>query len=271
MAFMITDDNVKIFYTDKGTGKPIVFVHGWASNGAGFLTPVRHLKNKYRVITIDLRGNGSSDIPDNGITIERCATDLEQLLNNLNLDEVTLIGWSMGAQIVLEYVNNYGCKRLKGVGIIDMTPKLINDEYWNLGLYHGKFTYKDTLEALAHMNRDWISFTEDFYKIVAPHFTEKDMVAIRYDNKLVKPNVPIDMWIDMSTKDYREMLGNISVPAVIMYGEASTLYSKGTAEYMYSKIPKSKLICFEGCSHLLVLDNPDKFNKVVEDFVENGL
>lgn len=271
MPFILTDDNIRIHYTDKGIGKAIVFVHGWASNGAGFLTSVRYLKNKYRVITIDLRGNGNSEVVDNGITMERCAKDLEQLLDNLNLKEVTLIGWSMGAQVVFEYINNYGCKRLKNIGIVDMTPKLINDEEWNLGLYHGTFKAKDSLKALSDMSRDWISFTEDFYKAVAPHFTEKDLVAIRHDNKLVNPNAAIAMWIAMSNKDYREMLSRINVPAFIMYGEKSTLYSKETAEYIHSKIPNSKLICFEGCSHLLVLDNPEMFNRMVEELVENGV
>lgn len=271
MPFLLTDDNINIHYTDKGEGKAIVFIHGWASNGAGFLSSVRYLKNKHRVITVDLRGNGKSEGRDNGITIERCAKDLELLLENLNLKDITLIGWSMGAQIVFEYVKNHGEQRLKGIGIIDMTPKLINDDNWKLGLYHGDFTLKDSMEYLADMCKDWMEFSDRFYNIVAPHFTEKDLVAIRNDNALVIPHVAISMWIAMSNSDYRDILDSISVPTLLMYGAKSTLYSKETGEYMRSKIQNSKLVWFEGGSHLLVLDDPDKFNKVVEEFVKNEI
>jgi len=73
------------------------------------------------------------------------------------------------------------------------------------------------------------------------------------------------MWIAMSANDYRDVLENITVPTYIVYGEKSTLYSKETAEYMNSKIPNSKVVPFENCTHFLVIENPEKLSKVVKE------
>ena len=87
--------------------------------------------------------------------METLACDLNEIIQGLGLSNVTLLGWSMGAGVVLNYVRLFGCGALKQIILCDMTPKQLNDEEWNLGLYQGRYTKED-------MERD---AGKDFYTL----------------------------------------------------------------------------------------------------------
>jgi pimeloyl-ACP methyl ester carboxylesterase len=264
---MVTDDGIRIYYEDRGKGKPIVFVHGWSGAGkASFGIHTAYLSKRFRVITYDLRGHGASDRPEYGLTMTRFARDLEQLMDNLDLKDVTLVGHSMGAHILFEYVNVFGCGRLSKAVIVDMTPKLVNDETWHMGLYHGNFDRIDNQRAMTTMCDDWGSFAEDFMYRVAPGMGPQEFKMAMKQSMANTPHVMYAMWHAMSAVDYRDTVVKITVPTLVIYGEKSTLYSSETANYLKSKIPDSRIVVFEGCGHMLPLENPDKFNRVIEEF-----
>ncbi|UMZ73429.1 alpha/beta fold hydrolase [Natranaerofaba carboxydovora] len=267
MPFFVTDDRVSIYYEDKGEGKPVVLLHGWSGSRLhyGFTAPA--LRSKFRVITYDHRGHGASDRPEQGLTLNRFAKDLEQLLDYLGLYDVTMVGWSMGAHVLFEYVKNFGTKRLEKAVVVDMSPKLINDDEWKLGLYHGKFDHDDNLNVLSTMCEDWEIFAEEFLKNVAPGLSEEEFKISLKETRTNTPHVMYAMWIAMTSADYRDDLAKIDVPTLVIYGDESTLYSKETAEYIIEKIPKAKIDKFKNCTHMLVLEAPEKFNKTIEEFV----
>lgn len=269
MSYILTRDNTKIYYEDEGSGQTILLIHGWAANRNSFIVAKKYLSKNYRVITYDLRGHGLSEVTKHGLTMESFAMDLEDLICKIGLEDLIIMGWSMGAQVLFKYVQMYGCKRLKGIGIIDMTPKLINDDSWNLGLYNGSFTHEDNLTYLTGMCNHWMRFMDDFYYTVSQDLTEGQLKYIRKDNARNTPHVTIALWIAMAKGDYREVVTKINVPTIIMYGDKHTLYSKETFNYLNSHIPNSQLVKFEGCTHILVVENPVKFCNVVEAFIEN--
>ena len=73
------------------------------------------------------------------------------------------------------------------------------------------------------------------------------------------------MWLAMGYNDYRDVLKNMTVPTTIAHGAVSTLYSAETAQYLNSQIPNSKVVPFENCTHMLVMENPAKTNEVLEE------
>jgi non-heme chloroperoxidase len=93
------------------------------------------LSENYTVISYDLRDHGRSEKPQYGLTLNRFATDLEELMEYLDLHDITLAGHSMGTSITFEYVKTFGVSRLKSVTLLDMTPKLVNDGTRNLGRF----------------------------------------------------------------------------------------------------------------------------------------
>ncbi len=264
MATFKTSDGVNIFYEERGEGRPIVLIHGWSANHQSFLLGLDGLEDK-KIVLYDLRGHGESDRVDYGLTIERLADDLHELIEHLKLEKPALVGWSMGTTTILEYIRKYGDENISDFVIYDMTPKLVNDSSWDMGLFHGKYTLDDAQKDLTKLNFSMNEFMEHFITVCVPYL-EGD--ALKTTLELSATNTPFVMsalWHGMVVGDYRDVLPKISVPTKICYGEKSTLYSKETAEYLKANIKNSEIIPFENCTHFLVVENPTKFNQVLKD------
>lgn len=269
MGFFITCDNVKLYYEIKGEGQPVIFIHGFTEDHNSFRIQQRVLSKKYKVITYDLRGHGISDRVNYGLSMERFALDLRELIDYLELEDIVLVGWSMGNSIIFEYVNLFGQEKLSKICIIDKGPKALNDNDWNLGLYHGQYTIEDSLRDLRLIEDNWMKFAERFIKIMSPYFNQKQFNIAMDKMRGNSPNIMYSIWKSMIEKDYRGILNKITIPTLIIFGGKSTLYSVEVGNYLNKNIIDSQLVIFEDCTHLLVLENPIRFNRVLEEFINN--
>ncbi len=100
MAYL-TRDGVKLFYEDAGSGPPIVFVHGWTCDRSHFAPQAAHFSKRYRCISVDLRGHGESDKPEQAYTIGGFAEDVAWLCGELGVSSAVFAGHSMGGAIAL--------------------------------------------------------------------------------------------------------------------------------------------------------------------------
>lgn len=269
MPYFKTTDNTNLYYEIHGEGIPVVFIHGFSESQDSFRIQKRALSKKFKVVTYDIRGHGLSDKVDFGLNMERFAQDLKELMEYLNIKDIVLVGWSMGAYVIFEYINQFGEENVSKICIIDKGPKILNDESWNLGLYHGQYTNEDAEKDLELIKDDFMEFGEKFIKRMTPYFDEKQLEIglIRFAKN--NPSILYEIWKDMIKRDYRFVLNRITVPTLIMFGGNSTFYSIETAEYLRDNIKNSELITFEDCTHLLVLENPVKFNRVLEEFISD--
>src|SRR5688572_24450268 len=97
MSFVTTSDGTEIYYKDGGSGRPIVFSHGWPLTGDSWEAQMRFLADRgYRCIAHDRRGHGRSSQPWHGNEMDSYADDLATLINNLDLQEAVLFGFSTG-------------------------------------------------------------------------------------------------------------------------------------------------------------------------------
>ena len=134
MKTFLTSDKTEIFYNIKGSGKPIIFIHGFAARSNVFRIPQRILSKEYLTLSYDLRGHGLSRESQEDLSMEILARDLYEIIAYLKLKDVTLVGWSMGGSVIFEYINKYDCKNLEGIVIVDTGPKVVNTHDWELGL-----------------------------------------------------------------------------------------------------------------------------------------
>ena len=208
---------------------------------------------------------GRSDRPEIGLTLNRFAVDLRELIDYLKLENIVLAGWSMGASTIFEYAKIYGVEKLQGIILFDMTPKFINDDTWNLGLYNGNYKIENALVDLITMCGNLKDFLEIFFKKVAPYMTDYMLSASIETAMSNTPHILYAMWLAMASNDYRGILGRLTIPTVIAYGTNESLYSTETACFLNSKIPNSKIVPFENCTHLLVRENPKKATEVIEE------
>lgn len=267
MTYFTTSDNAKIYYRIKGKGKPIIFIHGFSEDHNSFRIQQRALSKRFQTITYDLRGHGLSDRVDYGLNLERFALDLKELISLLKLKDVILIGWSMGGSIIFEYIKQFGTKGIEKISLVDISPKTLNDAEWSKGLLHGEYKEEDFKSDLDLIHLNWMDFAERFIQLMSPSFKEKEFSIALENMGRNSPQVMEAMWKSLGEEDYRGVLDKIDVPTLIVFGEKSTFYSMETGKYLKNNIQNSKLVAFENCTHLLVLENPIKFNRVLEEFI----
>jgi non-heme chloroperoxidase len=260
------DDDVKLYYEEQGSGSPIVFVHGWTASGAAWAAQAAYFSKEHRVITLDLRSHGNSSKPLQGNTIPQFARDVKRLLDKLGARDVVLVGWSMGVDVVLDYYKQFGPSNLKGLGLVDMTPCSLCADAWNSQMTPdvlGQFAY-----AMQADRRAWFAqFNKLLWKVVPPANVEE---AFYRGTTMTPTVVALSLAYDFVYRDYRSVLPMISLPTII-FAANSGLFPKGieTGQYVHASIPESRLVIFENAAHMIPMEDSQRFNQELENFVRS--
>ena len=267
MSYFTLKSGEKLYYEDKGNGsETLIMMHGWTSSHEIYLKPVETLQKYARCIIYDHRGHGMSKEANSGkTTMETLAGDLNELIQGLSLSNVTLLGWSMGAGVVWNYVRLYGCDKLKQIVLCDMTPKQLNDEDWKLGLYQGRYTRED-MERDA--GKDFYSLYKEFAIGAVPRLAKIPGFLLRRPLKkiLAKCDEPTlrSLAASMKSQDNRPTVGQITVPVTYFYADPGSLFSPKLADwYRDHVVTPYKAVCFPESTHMLVSDYPEKFAEEV--------
>src|SRR6202158_4499560 len=118
--------DIEIYYEDHGTGQPVVLIHGYPLNGHSWEKQERVLLEAgYRVVAYDRRGFGQSSQPTIGYDYDTFAADLNALLEHLDLNQVVLVGFSMGTGEVTRYLGKYGSARVKKAALLGAIPPFL--------------------------------------------------------------------------------------------------------------------------------------------------
>jgi pimeloyl-ACP methyl ester carboxylesterase len=269
MSYFTTADNCKIYYEESGTGEHLIFIHGWTANAEFFRAQIDDFSKKYHVIAYDARGHGRSDrgeITERNMRLSRLAEDLHELIEGLGLEKVNLAGWSMGTSTLLAYVREFGCQYVNKLCLIDMTPKVMNDDEWKLGM----FDAKQIIDFLALAVRDW-DLASDFFLPLAlvkgfPKDSDRYRLALA-DMQSNTPHAMIYFYIAAASEDFRPVLKDITVPVLLTYSGNGLICSPEHGEYMAQNIKNSKLVIFPDCGHGLFMDDPVTFNAELETFL----
>ena len=112
---------VRLHYLEAGRGATLVLLPGWSQTAAMFSQTIDALGNRYHVIALDHRGHGDSEKVEHGYHVARLAMDLREFLIALDLNQVTLLGHSMGAAVIFAYIQLFGTDRL-GAVVLDDQP-----------------------------------------------------------------------------------------------------------------------------------------------------
>ena len=262
MSEFMLKNGMKLYYEDIGSGKPAVFLHGWSGSHELYNVPVRSLKDNARCVIYDHRGHhGSKTANREPVTIETLASDLNELIMGLSLSEVTLVGWSMGAGVAMSYIRKYGCSALRYIVLCDMTPRLLNDDEWTLGMQGGKFR-KENMDWDS--GKDFLTLYKEFAVSASPTLAELTEAELhhRIEQKMQNYDVNIlkQLAISMKSEDNRDVVGKITVPLSYFYAVPGSIFSPGLAEW-YSEqaaVPFSA-VRFPDSSHKFISEHPDMF------------
>ncbi|MDN5760775.1 MAG: alpha/beta hydrolase [Microlunatus sp.] len=114
MPTFLTGDGVELSFDDTGEGPPLVLLHGWGFSHRFFDGVASRLARRCRVVALDLRGHGDSGVPPYQPRVARMGADLRELINDLDLDETIVLGWSLGAAVAWSMLENFGRQRIAG-------------------------------------------------------------------------------------------------------------------------------------------------------------
>ncbi|STX55641.1 chloroperoxidase [Legionella beliardensis] len=253
MPTIKTADGTNIYYYDWGMGRPIILIHGWPLTSASWEYQARFLaEHGYRVIAYDRRGFGRSDWPFNGFDYNTLADDLHLLIETLNLNNITLVGFSMGGGEVARYLAKFGQQKIsKAVFIAAVVPYLLKTDNNPQGI--DKTVFDDIIEKL---NADRPAFLEElskkFYSYsLTNHSTSTAFLEFFQLMALTaSPKATIDLVRAWSETDFRDDLTRITIPTLFIHGTNDIVVPiEKSARIATSLMPQSILIEYEGESH----------------------
>ncbi len=262
MSYFKLKNGMELCYEDTGSGSTAVFLHGWSSSRAMYGEPIKLLKDKARCISYDHRGHsGSRNAGGEPVTLETLASDLNELINGLELTDVTLVGWSMGAAAAMTYIREYGCSALRQVVLCDMPPKLLNDDSWQLGLR----TSREMIERLLReTDKDFITLYKEFMLGVSPALAElsEEELRNRLEAKLSGYDTDIlrQLAVSLRAQDNREVIGRINVPLTYFYAVPGSLFRPELAEW-YRENARCPFgaVGFTDSTHKFITEHPQRF------------
>ncbi len=255
----------KISYRLQGRGRPIVFIHGFAGSKEDFSGVARRLSKNYTCLSYDLVGHGLSS-SQGDYSLDGLAQDLAELLAYLNIKEPVLVGFSLGGQLALDYLLNWG--QARGLILVDTSPRLLKGDAAKLGIY----SQEEVDRTLSLMEEDFHLFYRGFLRRILGETSEKNLDFLMEKRgpvleKLYKPGLAL-LWRDMTKKDYSSRLSELELDCLIIRGEKS-FYPRRIAEFFQENIRGSRLVEFENSSHQLILEKPRSFQKEIEGFMES--
>lgn len=265
-------DDVKINVQDSGgTGRPVVLIHGWPLSGASWEKQVPALTAAgYRVITYDRRGFGGSDKPDHDYDYDTLTKDLNNVIDQLDLSDVTLVGFSMGGGEVARYIANHGEDKLRSVVFAAAVPPYLMKSDDNP---EGPLTKQKAKEMEDGLKADrttfFDGFTKDFFSANGElKVSEADrQKAIALCNQSDQ-TAALGCMEAFGTTDFRNDLAKITVPTLVLHGDADGIVPlEGSGARTHAAVPGSELKVLTGAPHGCNTSHPEAFNDALLAFL----
>ncbi|MGN8791525.1 MULTISPECIES: alpha/beta fold hydrolase [Acidaminococcus] len=269
MPFITTNDNVSIYYEIHGEGKPLFMLPGWTCSTKFWKYNVDELARHFQVVLMDMRGHGESEKVLHSHRISRYAMDVKNLLDALDLKDVTVLGWSMGASILWSYIELFGNYRIDSLICVDQSPAQYVKSDWPWG-QKACFDVETFMETCFAAKSDPRGAAEGLVSAClkhAPSAEDRNMLV----DEICKcpPYVRIEIMRDHTNLDWRDFLPHINIPTLVCCARESKVFDVHGSAWVGEHIPGAQTVIFEDCSHMLFWEKPEQFNQCVTKFIED--
>jgi non-heme chloroperoxidase len=264
--------SIGIYYEDHGEGQPVVLIHGYPLNGRSWERQERALLDAgYRVIAYDRRGWGQSSQPTTGHDYDTYAADLKALIDELDLNDIILAGFSMGTGEVTRYLGNHGSDRVSKAVLLGAIPPFLLKTDDNPEGVDGS-VFEGIKETVLKDRYAWFKqFFDDFYnvdKLAPDRISEQAWQAsfnVACTGSAYSSYACVDTWLT----DFRDDLPKIDVPMLVIHGtEDRILPFEATAQRLPGLVDDLKLVSVEGGPHNIGWTHPDEVNEALLSFIK---
>ncbi|WP_328353234.1 alpha/beta hydrolase [Streptomyces sp. NBC_00445] len=265
---------IELYYEDQGSGQPVVLIHGYPLNGHSWERQTRELLAQgYRVITYDRRGFGQSSKVNSGYDYDTFAADLNMVLETLNLQDVVLVGFSMGTGELARYVSRYGHERVAKLAFLaSLEPFLAARDDNPDGVPQEVF---DGIYATAKADRyAWYTqFFAGFYNLdenLGTRISEEAVTAswnVAIRSAPVAAYAVVSAWIEDFRADVEAVRAS-GKPALILHGTKDNILPiDATGRRFHKALPDADYVEVEGAPHGLLWTHADEVNTALRDFL----
>ncbi len=262
---------IDLHYEDHGTGAPVVLIHGWPLSGRSWENQVPALiEGGHRVVTYDRRGFGNSSQPWAGYDYDTFAADLDALLTHLDLQDVTLVGFSMGGGEVVRYIASYGTSRVAKAVLAAAVPPYL---YKSADNPDGGLDDDAIAGFQAGVTRDRLAFLDEF---TTGFFTAGERLMVSQAQReyardiaaFASPKGTLDCITAFGRTDFRGDVAKIDVPTLVIHGDSDAIVpfeisGKRSAE----AIAGSELVVIKDGPHGINASHAQEFNQALLAFL----
>jgi len=256
-GFVKTRDGVQLHYLEGGRGPALLFIPGF-TGAAEFWDPqIRAFSGRHRVIAIDPRSQGDSQKTFDGNYTESRAQDIRDVVTSLNLAPVVIVAWSRAVSETLSYIEQFGPEGVRAVVLVDGT----------IMRTPGPQTPANVAAEAKALQEDRPAYTEKSARGMfrRPH-PEEFYRRIITANLKTPTAVAVALQADAILFDYRAGLRKLNRPVMFAsQGDTPTAQAK----IVLTEVPAARLEMFPGSGHALFLDDPERFNTVLADFIRS--
>ena len=265
---------VRLHIDDSGGGgRAVVLIHGWPLSAQAWAPQVQVLQAAgYRVVAYDRRGFGRSDKPESGYDYDTLADDLQRVMDQCELQDVTLVGFSMGGGEVARYIARCGESRLHSVVFAAAVPPYLLQTDDNPD---GPLTQEAAYQKRMALDNDratfFDSFTRNFFSangsLQVTEAQRTDAIALCQQSAQHAALACMDSF---SATDFREDLKKVSVPTLVIHGDEDGIVPiEGSGHRTHRAVPHSQLVVVKGAPHGLNLSHAHEFNAALRSFLRN--
>jgi len=265
-------DAVRLHIEDSGgSGRPVVLIHGWPLSAQAWKPQVSALREAgYRVVAYDRRGFGRSDKPESGYAYDTLADDLQRVMDQCGLQDVTLVGFSMGGGEVARYITRHGESRLHSVVFAAAVPPYLMQTADNPD---GPLTPEKAQEKSAAFERDRGAYFEQF---TTAFFSADGVLQVTEAQRREAivlceqsaQHAALACMDSFANTDFREDLKKLTVPVLVIHGGSDAVVPfEGSGQRTHRAVPHSKLITVSGAPHGLNVSHATVFNDALLTFL----
>jgi non-heme chloroperoxidase len=273
MSYITTKDNIKLFYKDWGTGKPVIFLHGWPLSSDSWDDHAMAVANAgFRSISYDRRGFGRSAHPWSGYDYNTLADDLAAVIEHTGAKDATLVGFSMGGGEVARYMSRHsGISVEKAVLISSIVPYMLKADDNPNGTEQSFFD-----EMVVSLKADRAAFFAEFFKT----FYGVSMLNHPVSQEVLEWSRSVSMLANLkatlacaqvfSSTDFRPDLSAFKVPTLIIHGtEDKTVPIEASGRVAAKGIPHAKLIEYLDAPHGLLVTEKQRLTSDLLAFLRH--
>lgn len=265
-------DSVHLHIDDSGgNGRPVVLIHGWPLSAQAWALQLSVLRAAgYRVLAYDRRGFGRSDKPDSDYSYDTLADDLQRVIEQCELQDVTLVGFSMGGGEVARYIARHGESRLHSVVFAAAVPPYLLQTADNP---EGPLTPEQAQQHRQALEQDRSAFFEQFTRnffsangvLRVTEAQRSDAIALCQQSAQHAALACMDSF---ATTDFRPDLEKVTVPTLVIHGDADAIVPiEGSGLRTHRAVAHSQLVRMSGAPHGLNVSHPQAFNEALLSFL----